>query len=110
MRSKVAVNSVGLEELAALDELALALSLVALEVAGEPLSAALLSSVGPPQLTKSPRERTLTNKDFLFIMFFYRATKARSFLYGYIIPKEAVFTMLILRLKPFLLIKKPNEG
>ena len=70
MRSKVAVNSVGLEELACLDELALALSLVALEVAGEPLSAALLSSVGPPQLTKSPRERTLTNKDFLFIMFF----------------------------------------
>ena len=105
MRSNVAVNSVGLEELASLDELALALSL-ALEVAGAELSAGLLSSVGPPQLTKSPRERTLTNKDFLFIMFFYRAVKARSFLYGSIIPKEAVFSMLIWRLKPFLLTKK----
>ena len=107
MRSKVAVNSVGLEELAGFEEAGV---LAGFEVAGAEPSAGLLSSVGPPQLTKSPRERTLTNKDFLFIMFFYRATKARSFLYGYIIPKEAVFTMLILRLQLFLLIKKPNEG
>ena len=67
MRSKVAVNSVGLEELAGFEEAGV---LAGFEVAGAEPSAGLLSSVGPPQLTKSPRERTLTNKDFLFIMFF----------------------------------------
>ena len=67
----MAVNSVGLEELASLDELALALSLAALEVAaGDEPGAGVLSAVGPPQLTKSPRERTPTNKDFLFICVF----------------------------------------